>query len=147
VVPRIVDDMMAAARVGSGPRALEIKEFCLNDFVEECCKAAQVLAVNKRVSLSTNPTVDIAFRGDQDLLRRLILNLLDNAIKYTPPGGSSSVALFCEPARVKLTVADTGMGIPTDSVPRVFERFYRVLIRQVCGLRRGAGWALESAGG
>jgi signal transduction histidine kinase len=63
--------MMAAARVGSGPRGLEIKEFCLNDLVEECCKAAQVLAVNKRVSLSTNPTVDIAFRGDQDLVRRL----------------------------------------------------------------------------
>jgi signal transduction histidine kinase len=138
--------MMAAARVGSGPRGLEIKEFCLNDLVEECCKAAQVLAVNKRVSLSTNPTVDIAFRGDQDLVRRLILNLLDNAIKYTSPGGSISVALFCEPARVK----DCGgygnghtYGLRSTRLRKILPCADQASLRA----EKGAGWALESAGG
>jgi heavy metal sensor kinase len=152
-LPRIVDDMMAAARAGAGERALEIEEFCLNDLVEECCKCAQVLAVSKRICLSMSPTADIDFRGDQDLLRRLILNLLDNAVKYTPPGGSISVTLACEPGSLKLSVADTGMGIPADDVPRVFERFYsvdRARSRAEGGSGLGlaiARWVAEAHGG
>jgi len=125
-VSRIVDDMMALARADAGQRQLIIEEFYLNDLVEECCKAATVLTVSKGVSLSSVPMPDISFRGDQDLLRRMLLNLLDNAIKYTPPGGSVSVAVECEEARVKVTVADTGIGIPTVHAEHVFDRFYRV---------------------
>ncbi|MEK6325448.1 MAG: ATP-binding protein [Acidobacteriota bacterium] len=123
---RIVDDMMALARADAGQRPLQIEEFYLNDLVEECCKAARVLALNDGVSLTFDPTEDIAFRGDEDLLRRMVLNLLDNAIKYTPPGGSISVKLACESTTVKIVVSDTGIGITADSAPHVFERFYRV---------------------
>lgn len=123
---RIVDDMMALARADAGQRLLRIDEFYLNDLVEECCKAATVLAVKKGVSLTLEPAADIAFRGDEDLLRRMLLNLLDNAIKYTPSGGSVSVALACEPANVEIMVSDTGIGIPAEQAPHVFERFYRV---------------------
>jgi len=122
----IVDDMMALARADAGQRRLQIEEFYLNDLVEECCKAAAVLTVREGVSLTKEPTADIAFRGDQDLLRRMLLNLLDNAIKYTPSGGSVSVELACEPANVKIIVSDTGIGIPADHAQHVFERFYRV---------------------
>jgi signal transduction histidine kinase len=108
---RFVDDMMALARADAGQRQLQIDEFYLNDLVEECCKASTVLAV-KGVSLTLQPAADIAFRGDEDLLRRMLLNLLDNAIKYTPSGGSVTVALACEPASVKIIVSDTGIGIP-----------------------------------
>ena len=125
-VSRIVDDMMALARADSGQRKLLIEEFYLNDLVEECCKAATVLAVTKGVSLSTVPIPDISFRGDQDLLRRMLLNLLDNAIKYTPAGGSVSVAVECEPACARVIVADTGIGIAATHAEHVFDRFYRV---------------------
>jgi heavy metal sensor kinase len=125
-VSRIVDDMMALARADAGQRQLRVEEFYLNDLVEECCKAATVLTVSKGVSLTTIPMPDISFRGDQDLLRRMLLNLLDNAIKYTPTGGSVSVAVECEQACVRVIVADTGIGIATTHAEHVFDRFYRV---------------------
>lgn len=122
---RIVDDMLALARSDAGLQFLQVEEFYLNDVIEECCKAARVLASGKGISLTASPMMDVAFRGDEGLVRRMILNLLDNAIKFTPAGGAVTVALVCESAKVKIVVCDTGVGIPSESVPHVFERFYR----------------------
>jgi heavy metal sensor kinase len=123
---RLVDDMLALARADAGQRPLEIKELYLNDLAEECCRAAQVLALQKGLSLSQQPSSDIPFRGDEDLLRRMMLNLLDNAIKYTPPGGVVSLAVIEEEASIRIVVTDTGIGIPPEAALRIFERFYRV---------------------
>jgi heavy metal sensor kinase len=123
---RIVDDMLALARADAGQRPLRTQEFYLNDLMEEACRAMQVLAASKNVALTFDPSEDLAFRGDEDLLRRLVMNLLDNAIKYTPSGGSVSVKLVPEPASIKIIVTDTGIGMPAEAVPHVFERFYRV---------------------
>jgi signal transduction histidine kinase len=67
----------------------------------------------------------VQFRGDEGLLRRLLINLLDNAIRYTPPGGKVSAVLEAGAARVRIRISDTGVGIPPEAVPHVFERFYR----------------------
>jgi signal transduction histidine kinase len=85
-----------------------------------------VLALQKGISLSQQPSPDIPFRGDEDLLRRLILNLLDNAIKFTPSRGVVSLAVNEEPGSIRIVVTDTGIGIPPEAAPRIFERFYRV---------------------
>jgi two-component system phosphate regulon sensor histidine kinase PhoR len=66
------------------------------------------------------------FHGNEELLRRMIFNLVDNAIRYTPAGGSVSVKLTFEPAVAHLVVSDTGIGIPAEFVERVFDRFYRI---------------------
>ncbi len=123
---RIVDDMMALARADAGQRPLQIKELYLNDLIEECCKAASVLTVCRGLALRIEPMSDVAFRGDEDLLRRMVLNLVDNAIKYTSSGGTISVGLVCEPETVRIVVSDTGIGVPADQAPHIFERFYRV---------------------
>ena len=84
------------------------------------------MALNKNLSLNFESSDEGAFRGDEDLLRRMVINLLDNAIKYTPDGGSVSVKLWCEGGRINLRVTDNGIGIPAEAAARVFERFYRV---------------------
>jgi signal transduction histidine kinase len=68
---------------------------------------------------------DAPYRGDEELLRRLVMNLLDNAIRYTPEGGTVSAALNSEPARLEIRIVDSGPGISPEAAPHVFERFYR----------------------
>jgi len=123
---RIVDDLLALARADAGQRPLNMEEFYLNDLLEECCRSARVLAVAKGVALEFDSAPDINIRGDQDLLKRLVMNLLDNAIKYTSAGGSVSVELRRQGHTASIKVSDTGVGINAEYVGQVFQRFYRV---------------------
>jgi heavy metal sensor kinase len=121
-----VEDMLALARADAGQRRLKLEEFYFNDLIEECVRSARALALNKNITLDFESSDDTAFRGDEDLLRRMAINLLDNAIKYTPDGGSVLVKLWREDGRINLRVTDSGIGIPAEASARVFERFYRV---------------------
>src|SRR5262249_16876582 len=94
---RIVEDMLELARADAGQRPLHTSRFYVNDIVEECCRSMHVLSVAKGVSLAMAPSSDIAITGDEDLVRRMILNLLDNAIKYPPASGSVSVEIIHQP--------------------------------------------------
>jgi heavy metal sensor kinase len=123
---RIVDDMLALTRADAGQQQLNVEEFYLNDLVEECARSAQVLGLGKAVSLTLEPAPDTVFCGDEVLLRRMIDNLLDNAMKYTPSGGQVSIKLISNEANVQIIVSDTGIGIPAECAAQVFERFYRV---------------------
>ncbi|MBI3650254.1 MAG: HAMP domain-containing protein [Acidobacteria bacterium] len=126
LLTRLVDDLLALARADAGERQLTLEEFYLNDVVEDCCRAAQVLALRKEISLTCHTTADLAFRGDEELLRRMLLNLLDNAIKYTPRGGVVAVQLRLAEPHIQMTVTDSGIGIPAAEAAHIFERFYRV---------------------
>ncbi len=75
---------------------------------------------------------EMPFRGDENLLRRLLLNLVDNAIKYTPRGGAVTVSCKPEGKRYIITVSDTGVGIPTEAQPYLFDRFYRADSARAC---------------
>ena len=123
---RIVSDMLVLARADSGQQPLRLEELYLNDLVEVCCRSAQALALAEGVCLQFEPSSDVPFFGDEELLKRMTLNLLDNAIRYTPEGGSVSVRVEREDRFARLIVTDTGTGIPADSLDRVFDRFYRV---------------------
>lgn len=122
----IVRDMLELARADSGNAILDMQELYLDDLVEDCSQAAQPLASEKGVSLLWETSEDVAIQGDHELLRRLVFNLVHNAIFYTPAGGSVVVKLTREEERAQLIVSDTGIGIPAESLDRVFDRFYRV---------------------
>jgi len=123
---RLVDDLLNLARADGGTRPLDIEDLYLNDLVESCCQAVRPLAIRKRISLEAECPAEVAFRGDAHLLGRMISNLLDNAVRYTPEGGAVRIALEADDSRARIVVADTGIGIPEECVARVFERFYRV---------------------
>lgn len=123
---RIVDDMLALARADAGGQQLHREALYLNDLVEECCRSVQTLAARKNITLHCDALPDLEFCGDEELLRRMILNLLDNAIKYTPCGGRVQLELSETVTHLRLRVRDNGIGISAEAATHVFDRFYRV---------------------
>ncbi len=155
---RIVEEMFTLARADAGKRPLAAQDFYLDELVAETARAASVLAERKNITLQVAPTNETPFRGDEDLLRQLLLNLLDNAIKFTPVGGAIKLKLERNGDGHKLTVADNGCGIPTEAQQHIFERFYRVDKARSRGTEQeqgsGAGlglsiasWIAEAHGG
>ena len=122
---RLVDDLLNLARADAGRVKLDVHEFYFNELLAECCRSMQTLATASGIALECRSTGDVQFRGDEALLRRLVINLLDNAIRYTPPGGKVSAKLEADPAAARVVISDTGAGIPPEAAPHVFERFYR----------------------
>jgi heavy metal sensor kinase len=122
---RLIDDLLNLARADAGHVNLRVEEFYLNDLLADCCRVFQGAASAKNITLGCLSPGDVAFRGDQELLRRLIWNLLDNAIRYTPPGGKVTAKIEAVGGELRIQVADTGIGIPPEAAPHIFERFYR----------------------
>ncbi len=142
-IARIVTDMLVLARADAGQQSVHFEELYLNELVEECCEAAQTISKSAGVRLSAERGEDVPFRGDEELIRGMVTNLLDNAIRYTPEGGSVAVRLVPNHSFVELIVADTGVGIPLESQARVFDRFYRVPnSRNVSNVGSGLGLSI-----
>lgn len=121
----IVEDMFTLARADAGQRVLEPVDFYLDELVLTTARAAALLAVTKGVTVTVAPALEAPLHGDENLLRQMLLNLLDNAVKHMPAGGTVSVKLAPATAAYEIIVADTGAGIPAEAQPHIFERFYR----------------------
>jgi two-component system, OmpR family, sensor kinase len=121
----IVEDLFTLARADAGQYPLTLTHFYLDELAVDCCRTVRTLAMAKGVELNCDSVKETPVYADEGLLRRLILNLLDNAIKNTPRDGSVSVACESGDTRKLLTVTDTGPGIPLALQPRIFERFFR----------------------
>jgi heavy metal sensor kinase len=122
---RLVDDLLNLAQADAGHVKLRTAELYLDDLVAECCRSIEPVAAARGLVLDCRCSEDVSFQGDEELLRRMILNLLDNAVRYTPSGGRISVVLETGDSGLRLSVSDTGAGIPPEATPHVFERFYR----------------------
>jgi heavy metal sensor kinase len=123
---RLIGDLLFLAR-GDVETPLESEPVLLDVVVKNVCAALNPLASMKRITLAQNlPETAVVVSGNSSALRRMLLVLIDNAIKYTPESGRVSVHLEQDHERALLRVEDTGIGIPEEAKSRVFERFYRV---------------------
>jgi two-component system OmpR family sensor kinase len=121
----IVEDLFTLARADAGQYPLSPHDFYLDELVADCTRTTRTLALAKRITLNCEAAQELPIHADEALLRRMILNLLDNAIKYTPQDGSVSVACRADGGEYALSITDTGPGIPGVLQPRIFERFFR----------------------
>jgi heavy metal sensor kinase len=121
----IVEDLFTLTRADAGQYPLQPRDFYLEELIAECVHSTRTLALAKKISLNFDGAAESPIHADESLLRRMILNLLDNAIKYTPEGGRVSVACRREGNEYALSITDSGTGIPAELQPRIFERFFR----------------------
>jgi two-component system OmpR family sensor kinase len=143
---KIVEDLFTLTRADSGQYLLSPENVYLEEVVGDCAHSARTLAREKNIELSVDASSECLIRGDQVLLRRMILNLLDNAIKYTNEGGRVDVACRATSAGFEIHVTDTGPGIPPELHARIFERFFRAdPARSRSGREGGAGLGLSIA--
>ena len=152
---QIVGDLFLLARADAGERPRAVEELYLADLVTSVTHAVRTLAARKGVTVAEHVDGDLPFRGDEGLLHRLLLNLVDNAIKFTPEGGHVTVTASERGGEYVIEVADSGPGIAPADQERVFERFFRApATRPGNGAGSGAGlglaiarWIAEAHGG
>ena len=141
---RIVDDMFTLSRADAGQFPVNPRELYLDELVAECVQSVRTLAAAKSITLSVESTCELPAFADESLLSRMLLNLLDNAIKYTPAGGTVTVVTAATPGP-QITVSDNGPGISQELQPRIFERFFRADQARTRSNSGGAGLGLSIA--
>ena len=143
---RLVGDLLMLAQAESGNLPLARSEVELDTLLLEVYQQAQVLAANK-VAVALGEEDQARAFGDRDKLKQVLLNLVSNALKYTPTGGKVTLGLARVNGWARFTVHDTGIGIQSEDLPHVFDRFYRVdkARTRAAGTPGGAGLGLSIA--
>jgi signal transduction histidine kinase len=123
----MVNDLLDINRLESGEMPLTREEFAAADVMREAAGAVAALAAEKRLTLRVEPApADLCPYADRETARRVLVNLLGNAVKFTPGGGEVRLTAEARDGMVEFAVADTGEGIPTEHRERVFDKFYQV---------------------
>ncbi len=150
---RLVGGLLLLAQAESGKLALVEKPVELDMLVTEVFQEMSVLAKNK-VHLHLNEIDQVIVKGDRDRLKQVFINLVANAIQYTPPGGDVFLSLERIGEQGRVICRDTGPGIPAEDLPHIFERFYRAEKSRTRGRTAGFGlglsianWIVERHGG
>ncbi len=125
---RIVKDLLTLSRLDSDKLELRPSVFNISDMLKRVCEAMKIEAYNNRHIL--NLTLDNlhvqTIKGDEERIEQVVVNIVSNAIKYTPEGGKIEIGAYERDNKLCIFVNDNGMGIPEKDVPRIFDRFYRV---------------------
>ena len=140
---RLVNDVLDTSRVVTGKLRLVFETCAIEQLIEEAIAVVRPAAEAKAVSIDPQLERNMAVMGDRDRLLQVVWNLLSNAVKFTPPGGSVRIEAHKEAGVVQISVADTGVGIGSNDLPFVFQRFWQAhtgVSREFGGL--GIGLAL-----
>jgi heavy metal sensor kinase len=122
---RIVDGLTLLAKADAGQVALKLESLRLDELVRDNFADTQILAEPQHIQVELAGCEDISVRGDRHRLRQLLLNLADNAVKYNQPQGRVTMNLHRVNGSAEFVIANTGPGVPPESLPRIFDRFYR----------------------
>ena len=122
---RIVDDLFTLTRADAGTYPVRRIPMYLDELIDDVVRATRIVAATRNVEIVAECIHPAPYEGDEDLVRRLILNVVDNAIRYSPAGGAVRVALDRSADSYAISVADQGPGIADEARAKIFERFYR----------------------
>jgi two-component system OmpR family sensor kinase len=122
---RIVENLLTISRLDAGEVKMEKEVLDLSELVRSTAEQMKLLVEEKSLEMRSSFELPVWVMGDQSRLRQVVVNLVANAIKYTPEGGEIAVAARSDHGRAVLEVSDNGVGIPPDAIPHIFERFYR----------------------
>ncbi len=139
---KIVGKLFALSRLDAGEAQAEWVRLDLASLASATSEQMMLLAEDKKIKVACEAGQPVHVMGDRARLKQVVVNLLDNAVKYTPPGGSVHIKVFSSAGKGVLEIADTGMGIPPEALPLVFERFFRV-DRERSAEAGGAGLGLS----
>jgi signal transduction histidine kinase len=122
---RIVQNLFLLARGDAGRYPTSVSRFYLGEVVADCIRGMRSVAQARDIELTCSATEDIVIVADEELIHRLVLNLVENAVKYTPPGGKVHAEVGTDDGHCMIRVSDTGLGIAQAEQERIFERFFR----------------------
>jgi heavy metal sensor kinase len=149
----IIDNLLTLAKADGGHCTLNMEELSLSAIVKELYEDSAMLAEPKNICVILQRLDEITMLGDDVRLHQMLLNLISNAIKYTPEEGEVRLSLRQDDGFAVIQISDTGIGIPSEDIVKIFDRFYRVdkgRSREMGGTGLGlsiAKWAAEAHGG
>jgi two-component system phosphate regulon sensor histidine kinase PhoR len=123
---RITEDLLTLSRIEQKRQKFEFESHSLDALLLDAADVVRPIAEKSRIRLEVEPAPEALVRCDSEAVSQILSNLLDNAIKYTPAGGTITVGAQISGESAEVFVKDTGIGIPAEELPRLFERFYRV---------------------
>jgi heavy metal sensor kinase len=121
----IIDDLLLLSKADTREIKLNVEEVALRDLIIDVCMDMKVVADKKSVALETSELEDIRLKGDELKLRRMLLNIVENGIKYSHVGGKVSVSSYVNDGYAKIDIKDNGIGISEEDIKYIFDRFYR----------------------
>jgi heavy metal sensor kinase len=142
---RVVDDMFTLARADAGNYPVRSTPMYLDEVVEEIVRASQVVAATREVGVEAHVVPSATFIGDEELIRRMVVNLVDNAVRHSPAQSTVRVELAATDTGFAIAVKDQGSGIAPEIREQIFERFFRADAARRPGAREGAGLGLALA--
>jgi signal transduction histidine kinase len=141
---RLIQDLLDVTRLDAGTLSIQPRRLGVNVLLEDADEMLRPVAENSGLTLVTDEADGLRpLRADRDRVLQVLWNLVGNAVKFTPPGGSVTLSVHPDGDMARFAVTDTGPGIPEKDVPRVFDRFWQASRSD----KRGAGLGLSIARG
>ena len=123
---QVVRNLLELSKAESGQVKIDTEKLNISSLLSDICEDIELLAEEKNQKLETKIEPNVMILGDRVRLHQAFLNIVENSVKYTPERGSILVRLLRESGKAVLRVSDTGIGIPEEDLPHIFDRFYRV---------------------